>query len=106
MSGRRPARGRSQRKASCRKLRLVDLYCVHNITTGREEKTPMSSFAGLISTSSSLRNGVLIGFLAVTFLTSFSVAGHAEDNVPQLGSWNVNLGIFSSILRRVRGMGP
>jgi hypothetical protein len=50
----------------------------------------MSSFAAhiLVSTlpSRSLACGVVAGFLAVTLVPSFSVAGPVEDTIPQLGS--------------------
>jgi hypothetical protein len=66
------------------------------------EKTPMSSFAAhiLVSTSRSrlLAGGVVAGFLAVTLVPFFSVAGPVEDTIPQLGSrdfgWNANFWDF------------
>src|SRR5258705_5827117 len=62
----------------------------------------MSSFAApiLVSTLRShlLAGGVVAGFLAVTFIPSFSVVARAEDSTPQLGSrdsgWNANFWDF------------
>ena len=62
----------------------------------------MSSFAAHILVSALrgrlLVGGVVVGFLAVTLVPSFSVAAPIEDSVPQLGSgrfgWNVNFWDF------------
>ena len=54
----------------------------------------------LVSTlwSRLLAGGVVVGFLAVTLISSFSAAAPAEDSIPQLGSrdfgWNANFWDF------------
>src|SRR6267378_3712446 len=66
------------------------------------EKTPVSSFAAriLVSTfwSRLLAGGVVAGFLAVSLVASFSVAGPVEESIPQLGSrdfgWNATFWDF------------
>jgi hypothetical protein len=54
----------------------------------------------------SLTSGVAAGFLSVTLISSFSVAGPAEDTVPQLGSWNVNFWDFQLDPPPGSGHGP
>jgi hypothetical protein len=74
----------------------------------------MRSFAAhiLVSTLRShlLAGGVVAGFLAVTLIPSFSMAGPVEDTIPQLGSrdfgWNVNFWDFQLDPPPGSGHGP
>ena len=78
------------------------------------EETPMSSFAAhiLVSTLRGclLAGRVVAGFLAVTLVPSFSVAGPVDDTIPQLGSrdsgWNVNFWDFQLDPPPGSGHGP
>jgi hypothetical protein len=78
------------------------------------EKTPMSSFAAhiLVSTLRSrlLAGGAVAGFLAVTSVPSFSLAGPGEDTMPRFGSrdsgWNVNFWDFQLDPPPGSGHGP
>ena len=74
----------------------------------------MSTFAAPILVST-LRSGLLAdcvvaGFLAVTAVPSFSIAGPGEDTIPQLGSrdsgWNVNFWDFQLDPPPGSGHGP
>jgi hypothetical protein len=74
----------------------------------------MSSVAAhiLVSTLRSrvLAGGVVAGFLAVTLLPSFSVAGPSDNTIPQLGSrefgWNVDFWDFQLDPPAGSGHGP
>jgi len=74
----------------------------------------MSSFSApiLVSTLRGrlLAGGVVAGFLAVTLVPSFSVAGPVEDTIPQLGSrdfgWNANFWDFQLDPPPGSGHGP
>ena len=78
------------------------------------EKTPMSSLAAhiLVPTlwSRLLAGRVVAGFLAVSLVPSFSIAGPREDTIPQLGSrdsgWNVNFWDFQLDPPSGSGHGP
>jgi hypothetical protein len=78
------------------------------------EKTPMSSFAAhiLVSTLRSrlLAVGVVAGFLAVTLVSSLSVAAAVADSIPQLGSrdfgWSANFWDFQLDPPQGSGHGP
>ena len=72
----------------------------------------MSSFAAhmLSALRSGLLGGGVAGFLAVTLVPSFSVAGPVEDTIPQLGSggsgWNANFWDFQLDPPPGSGHGP